>query len=174
MPFLQVCSGLAGAGEDHRQFPVLGTRSSRFSPGLTFVALVVSSTPARSCLESSVLFCSSPLVRLSSHCLYKACSLSPRFCRRRVVKARASLFKPHAPVSSSEFVVPLLLNQSTMASLSKSFAALAALASLTQAQLFQNGTVIAPCDSPIYCHGDILAEIQLARPFDDSKTFVDM
>lgn len=71
-------------------------------------------------------------------------------------------------------MVPLLLNQSTMASLSKSFAALAALASLTQAQLFQNGTVIAPCDSPIYCHGDILAEIQLARPFDDSKTFVDM
>lgn len=40
--------------------------------------------------------------------------------------------------------------------------------------LYQNGSVIAPCDSPIYCHGDILAEIELARPFTDSKTFVDM
>lgn len=40
--------------------------------------------------------------------------------------------------------------------------------------LYQNGSVIAPCDSPIYCHGDMLKEIQLARPFSDSKTFVDM
>ncbi|KAJ2966299.1 hypothetical protein NQ176_g10215 [Zarea fungicola] len=40
--------------------------------------------------------------------------------------------------------------------------------------LYQNGSVIAPCDSPIYCHGDILKEIELARPFSDSKTFVDM
>jgi alpha,alpha-trehalase len=40
--------------------------------------------------------------------------------------------------------------------------------------LFNNGSVIAPCDSPIYCLGDILKEIQLAHPFSDSKTFVDM
>lgn len=40
--------------------------------------------------------------------------------------------------------------------------------------LYQNGSVIAPCDSPIYCHGDILKEIELAHPFSDSKTFVDM
>jgi alpha,alpha-trehalase len=40
--------------------------------------------------------------------------------------------------------------------------------------LYINGSVIAPCDSPIYCHGDILQDIQLAHPFSDSKTFVDM
>lgn len=40
--------------------------------------------------------------------------------------------------------------------------------------LYQNGSIIAPCDSPIYCHGEILTEIELARPFTDSKTFVDM
>jgi alpha,alpha-trehalase len=40
--------------------------------------------------------------------------------------------------------------------------------------LYHNGSVIAPCDSPIYCHGDLLREIELARPFADSKTFVDL
>ncbi|KAF1816924.1 trehalase-like protein [Eremomyces bilateralis CBS 781.70] len=40
--------------------------------------------------------------------------------------------------------------------------------------LYENGTVIAPCDSPVYCHGDILHEIELAQPFTDSKTFVDL
>jgi alpha,alpha-trehalase len=40
--------------------------------------------------------------------------------------------------------------------------------------LYQNGTVIAPCDSPLYCQGEILREIELARPFADSKTFVDL
>jgi alpha,alpha-trehalase len=40
--------------------------------------------------------------------------------------------------------------------------------------LFINGSVIAPCDSPIYCYGDLLREIELARPFEDSKTFVDL
>ncbi|UKZ81385.1 hypothetical protein TrVFT333_009157 [Trichoderma virens FT-333] len=40
--------------------------------------------------------------------------------------------------------------------------------------LYTNGSVIAPCDSPIYCHGDILREVELAHPFSDSKTFVDM
>lgn len=32
----------------------------------------------------------------------------------------------------------------------------------------------APCESPLYCHGDILHQIQTAGPFADSKTFVDM
>lgn len=40
--------------------------------------------------------------------------------------------------------------------------------------LYVNGTTIVPCDSPIYCYGDILREIELARPFTDSKTFVDL
>lgn len=40
--------------------------------------------------------------------------------------------------------------------------------------LFNNGTVIAPCDSVLYCYGDILKGIELAAPFSDSKTFVDM
>src|SRR5436190_3163043 len=34
--------------------------------------------------------------------------------------------------------------------------------------------VIAPCDSPLYCQGDILQAIELARPFSDSKTYVDL
>lgn len=40
--------------------------------------------------------------------------------------------------------------------------------------LYVNGSVIAPCDSPLYCQGDILKQIELARPFSDSKTFVDL
>lgn len=40
--------------------------------------------------------------------------------------------------------------------------------------LYINGSVIAPCDSPLYCQGDVLKAIELARPFSDSKTFVDM
>ncbi|PNP38355.1 hypothetical protein TGAMA5MH_09713 [Trichoderma gamsii] len=52
-------------------------------------------------------------------------------------------------------------------------ATLAALPTIINA-LYTNGSVIAPCDSPIYCHGDILQDIQLAHPFSDSKTFVDM
>ena len=52
-------------------------------------------------------------------------------------------------------------------------AALAALAAPTSS-LFHNGAVTAPCDSPIYCHGELLKAIELARPFEDSKTFVDM
>ncbi|KAG6017945.1 hypothetical protein E4U54_000018 [Claviceps lovelessii] len=40
--------------------------------------------------------------------------------------------------------------------------------------LYSNGTLVAPCGSPIYCHGDILKEVALARAFSDSKTFVDM
>lgn len=44
----------------------------------------------------------------------------------------------------------------------------------TTTALYINGSVIAPCDSPIYCYGDLLREIELARPFADSKTFVDL
>ena len=42
------------------------------------------------------------------------------------------------------------------------------------AALYQNGSVSAPCDSLLYCQGEILRAIQLAAPFDDSKTFVDL
>ncbi|KFH45305.1 Trehalase-like protein [Hapsidospora chrysogenum ATCC 11550] len=60
-----------------------------------------------------------------------------------------------------------------MAILKKS--ALAALSAASAANaLYVNGSVTAPCDSPIYCHGEILKEIELAKPFEDSKTFVDM
>ncbi|KAK0731519.1 glycoside hydrolase family 37 protein [Lasiosphaeris hirsuta] len=52
-------------------------------------------------------------------------------------------------------------------------AALAAFAS-GAAALYINGSVIAPCDSPLYCQGEILKAIELAQPFADSKTFVDM
>ena len=34
--------------------------------------------------------------------------------------------------------------------------------------------VVAPCDSPLYCQGEILQAIELARPFLDSKTYVDL
>lgn len=54
-------------------------------------------------------------------------------------------------------------------------AAAAIVAALPLARaLYVNGSIVAPCDSPIYCHGDILREIELAQPFEDSKTFVDM
>ena len=44
----------------------------------------------------------------------------------------------------------------------------------TAAALYTNGSVIAPCDSPLYCYGDLLREVELARPFADSKLFVDL
>ncbi|BFZ53052.1 hypothetical protein PYCC9005_000075 [Savitreella phatthalungensis] len=37
-----------------------------------------------------------------------------------------------------------------------------------------SANVIAPCDSRIFCYGELLRDVQLARPFTDSKTFVDM
>jgi alpha,alpha-trehalase len=37
-----------------------------------------------------------------------------------------------------------------------------------------NGIIIAPCDSPIFCQGELLKAVELARPFTDSKTFVDL
>lgn len=60
-----------------------------------------------------------------------------------------------------------------MASLRSLAIALVAVAPLANA-LYINGSVIAPCDSPIYCYGELLHEIELARPFEDSKTFVDL
>jgi alpha,alpha-trehalase len=60
-----------------------------------------------------------------------------------------------------------------MALSKKLMLALAATASVANA-LYINGSVIAPCDSPLYCHGEILKAIELAKPFTDSKTFVDM
>ncbi|OTA89691.1 glycoside hydrolase family 37 protein [Hypoxylon sp. CO27-5] len=40
--------------------------------------------------------------------------------------------------------------------------------------LYQNGSAFTPCDSPLYCQGDVLKQIELAHPFSDSKTFVDL
>ncbi|KAI0204709.1 Six-hairpin glycosidase-like protein [Astrocystis sublimbata] len=49
------------------------------------------------------------------------------------------------------------------------------LASISPARaLFQNGSTFTPCDSPIYCTGELLRQVELARPFSDSKTFVDL
>ncbi|KAF2010941.1 glycoside hydrolase family 37 protein [Aaosphaeria arxii CBS 175.79] len=42
------------------------------------------------------------------------------------------------------------------------------------ASIYTNGNITAPCDSEIYCYGDMLREIGLARPFEDSKLFVDL
>lgn len=38
----------------------------------------------------------------------------------------------------------------------------------------ESAGVIAPCDSPLYCQGKVLQAIELARPFSDSKTYVDL
>ncbi|KAJ8110251.1 hypothetical protein ONZ43_g5922 [Nemania bipapillata] len=49
------------------------------------------------------------------------------------------------------------------------------LASVSPARaLFQNGSTFTPCDSPVYCTGELLKQVELARPFSDSKTFVDL
>ena len=70
-----------------------------------------------------------------------------------------------------------LVFRRAVSSISKTAAAIAS-AALLLAQpasaLFNNGSVIAPCDSPLYCYGNILKGIELAAPFSDSKTFVDM
>lgn len=39
--------------------------------------------------------------------------------------------------------------------------------------LGSSGTLPPPCESPIYCYGDLLHTVQLASIFNDSKTFVD-
>ncbi|CAH0026006.1 unnamed protein product [Clonostachys rhizophaga] len=53
-------------------------------------------------------------------------------------------------------------------------AALTAALAATANALYTNGSVVAPCDSPIYCYGELLKQVELAQPFSDSKTFVDM
>ncbi|KAK7989203.1 Glycerol-3-phosphate dehydrogenase [Apiospora arundinis] len=53
-------------------------------------------------------------------------------------------------------------------------AAVIALVPALVSGLYQNGSTVAPCNSTLYCHGEILKAIQLASPFADSKTFVDM
>lgn len=54
-------------------------------------------------------------------------------------------------------------------------ATLASLISTASALYVDNATgVVAPCDSQIFCYGDLLRDVQLAQPFSDSKTFVDM
>ncbi|CAG9974334.1 unnamed protein product [Clonostachys byssicola] len=60
-----------------------------------------------------------------------------------------------------------------MARLTRAAALTAALATTANA-LYTNGSVVAPCDSPIYCYGELLKQVELAQPFADSKTFVDM
>ncbi|KAI2777291.1 glycoside hydrolase family 37 protein [Daldinia loculata] len=61
-----------------------------------------------------------------------------------------------------------------MASLRRVTAALAFVSSPIVYGLYQNGSSFSPCDSPLYCQGDVLKQIELARPFSDSKTFVDL
>ena len=78
---------------------------------------------------------------------------------------------PFLPSFSAQFPLPLHVND--MARLSRFGALLVGIASFATA-LYQNGSVIAPCDSPLYCYGDILRQIELAQPFTDSKTFVDL
>ncbi len=54
-------------------------------------------------------------------------------------------------------------------------AAVAATAWVTlSSALYINGSVTTPCDSILYCQGDILKQIELAQVFSDSKTYVDM
>ena len=38
----------------------------------------------------------------------------------------------------------------------------------------ESAGIIAPCSSPLYCQGEILKAIQLAQPYSDAKTFVDL
>ncbi|KAI7535349.1 hypothetical protein KC317_g18699, partial [Hortaea werneckii] len=52
--------------------------------------------------------------------------------------------------------------------------ALAVLSFKSASALYTNGSVIAPCSSPLYCQGEILRQIELAQPYEDSKTFVDL
>lgn len=70
----------------------------------------------------------------------------------------------------------VLPSSSIMAPIQRLAAATAVfLAGVSPAQaLFQNGPTFTPCDSPVYCHGELLKQVELARPFADSKTFVDM
>ena len=66
----------------------------------------------------------------------------------------------------------LIVTDIIMASLRKTVLAAASVSAVSA--IYVDGNITAPCDSPVYCHGEMLHQIQLAKPFDDSKTFVDM
>lgn len=40
--------------------------------------------------------------------------------------------------------------------------------------VYAHDSIPVSCNSPIYCEGPLLKTVQLARLYDDSKTFVDM
>ncbi|KAI4870413.1 glycoside hydrolase family 37 protein [Hypoxylon rubiginosum] len=61
-----------------------------------------------------------------------------------------------------------------MAGLQRVTALLVLASSIAVHGLYQNGSAFAPCDSPLYCQGEVLKQIELAQPFSDSKTFVDL
>ncbi|KAI1375506.1 Six-hairpin glycosidase-like protein [Hypoxylon crocopeplum] len=61
-----------------------------------------------------------------------------------------------------------------MANLRRRAAVLVLASSAVVFSLYQNGSTFSPCDSPLYCQGDVLRQIELAQPFSDSKTFVDL
>ncbi|OTB03120.1 glycoside hydrolase family 37 protein [Hypoxylon sp. CI-4A] len=61
-----------------------------------------------------------------------------------------------------------------MINLRQTTVALALASSTVVNGLYQIGSAFSPCDSPLYCQGDILEQIELAQPFSDSKTFVDL
>ncbi|KAI1657822.1 glycoside hydrolase family 37 protein [Daldinia decipiens] len=61
-----------------------------------------------------------------------------------------------------------------MTGLRRLTAVLAFVLSPIVSSLYQNGSSFAACDSPLYCQGDVLKQIELAQPFSDSKTFVDL
>lgn len=64
---------------------------------------------------------------------------------------------------------------SNLKSLVRAIGAIGAYSALSAAEeIYRSGTVIATCNSTLFCYGEMLHEIQLARPFADSKTFVDM
>jgi alpha,alpha-trehalase len=48
------------------------------------------------------------------------------------------------------------------------------IASVAAIYVNESTGVIAPCDSPLYCQGEVLQAIELAQPFSDSKTYVDL
>lgn len=64
----------------------------------------------------------------------------------------------------------------TLKAFTRAIGAIGAYSTLSAAtgEIYRNGSVLAPCNSTLFCYGEILHEIQIARPFSDSKTFVDM
>merc|ERR1711939_602438 len=48
--------------------------------------------------------------------------------------------------------------------------ALAILSFKSASALYTNGSVIAPCSSPLYCQGEILRQIELAQPYEEYRS----